>query len=44
MGGLMCSAIVSEGLKMRKSLRIHYRHDTISGVKVSNNFININNL
>ena len=40
----MCSAIVSERLKMRISLRIHYWQDTISGVEVNNNVININKL
>ena len=44
MGGVLCSAIVSERLKMRKSLGIHYWQNTISGVKVNNNDININKL
>ena len=35
MGGVQCSAIVSERLKMRKSLAIHYSQDTISGVEVN---------
>ena len=42
MGGVMCSAIVSEQLKMRKPLGIYYWQHTISGVKVNNNVININ--
>ena len=42
MGGVMCSAIVSEELKIRKSLGIYCSQDTISGVKVNNNVININ--
>ena len=37
MGGVLCSAIVSEQLKMRKPLGIHYQQYTISGVKVNNN-------
>ena len=37
------SAIVSERLKMKKSLGIHYWQDTISGVKV-NDIKNINKL
>ena len=41
MGGVLCSDIVSEQLKMRKSIRIHYSQDAISSVKV-NNVININ--
>ena len=44
MCGVLCSAIVSDQLKMRKSLGIHYWQDTISGVKVNNNVININKL
>ena len=44
MGGVMCSPAVREQLKMRKSLRICYWKDTISGVKVNNNFISINKL
>ena len=44
MGGVLCSAIVSERLKMRNSLGISYWQDTISGVKVNNNVININKL
>ena len=42
MGGVEYSAIVSEQLKIRKSLGIYYWHDTISGVKVNNNVINMN--
>ena len=41
MGGVLCIAIVSERLKIRKSLRIHYWQDTISSVKVNNNVINV---
>ena len=43
-GGVLCSAIVSERLKMRKSLRIHDCQDIISGIEVNNNVININKL
>ena len=42
--GVLCSIIVSEWLKMRKFYGIHYYQDTISGVEVSNNVININKL
>ena len=44
MGGVLRSAIVSERLKMRKSLRIHYSQDIISGVEVNNSVINTNKL
>ena len=44
MGGVRCNATVSEWLKMRKSLRIYYYRDTISGAKVNNNVIVINKL
>ena len=44
MGGVLSSSIVSERLKMRKSIGIHYWQDTIYSVKVSNNVININKL
>ena len=44
MGGVLCSAIVCERLKIRKSLGIHYWKDTIFGFKVNNNVININQL
>ena len=44
MGGVLCSAIVSEWLKMRKSSGVHYGQDTISGVEANNNVININKL
>ena len=44
MGGVLCSTIVSERLKLRKSLEIHYRQDIIFGVEVNNNVININKL
>ena len=43
-GGVLCSAIVSEQLKMRKLLRIHDCQDIISGIEVNNNVININKL
>ena len=43
-GGVLCSAKVNEWLKMRKYLGIYYYHDTISGVEVNNNAININKL
>ena len=42
MGGILFSAIVSERLTMKKSPAIHYLQDTISGVKVNNDAININ--
>ena len=35
-GGALCIVILSERLKMRKSLAINYWLDTISGVKVNN--------
>ena len=41
MGGVLCTAIVSERLKIRKSLGIHYRQEMICGVEVNNNVINI---
>ena len=44
MGSVLCSAIVSEQLKMRKSLGIHCWQDTISGDKYNNNVVNINKL
>ena len=44
MGGVRCSATVSEWLKMRKPLGIYYYQDTISGAEVNNNVININKL
>ena len=44
MGGVLCSAIVSGRLKMRKSLGIYYLHDIISGVEVNSNVVNINKL
>ena len=44
MGGVLCSAIVTERLKMRKSLGIHYEHDIISGVEINNNVINTSKL
>ena len=40
----MCSAIVSERLKMRNSLGIHDWQDTITGVEVNSNVINVNKL
>ena len=43
MNGVLCSVIVSERLKMRKSLAINYWQDTISGVEVSTNVRTINN-
>ena len=39
MGGVLCSVIVSERLKMRKSLAINYWQDTISGIEVNSNVI-----
>ena len=42
MGDVLCSAIVSERLKMRKSLGIHYWQDILSGAEVNKNVININ--
>ena len=44
MGGVRCSATVSEWLEMRKPLGIYYYQDTISGAEVNNNVININKL
>ena len=44
MGGVVCSAIVSELLKMRKSLAIHYWQALTSDVELNNNVININKL
>ena len=35
MGGVLCRAIVSERLEMRKSVAINYWQHTISGVEVS---------
>ena len=42
MCGVVCSAIVSELLKMRKSLAIH--SDVPSDVELNNNVINIKKL
>ena len=44
MSGVLRSVIVSEGLKMRKSLAINYWQDTIFAVEVNNKVININKL
>ena len=44
MSGVLRSVVVSEGLKMRKSLGINYWQDTIFAVEVNNNVININKL
>ena len=44
MGGAVCSAIVSELSKMRKSHAIHYWQDVQSDVEFNNNVININKL
>ena len=44
MGGELCSVIVSERLKMKKSLALNYWQDAISGVEVSSNARNINKL
>ena len=44
MDGVLRSVIVSERLKMRKSLAINYWQDTISGVEVNSNVRNISNL
>ena len=44
MGGVVCSAIVSELLKMRKSLAIYYWQDVLSDVEFNNNVVNINKL
>ena len=41
MGGVLCGAIVSELLKMRKSLAIHYLQDVPSDVELNNNATNI---
>ena len=42
MGGVVCSAIVSELLKMRKSLAIH--SDLPSYVELNSNVINVKKL
>ena len=44
MGVVRCSTTASEWLKMTKSLGIYYYQDTISGVEVYNNVININKI
>ena len=44
MGDVLCGTIVSEQLSVWKSLGIHYWQDTISGVEVNSNVININKL
>ena len=44
MDGVLCSVIVSERLKIRKSLAINYWQDTISGFAVNSNVGNVNNL
>ena len=43
-GGVLCSSIMREWLKIRKSLGIYYWQDTISGTEVNNNVVNINKL
>ena len=43
-GGVVCSAVVSGLLKMRKSIAIHYWQDVPSDVEFNNNVININKL
>ena len=43
MDGVLCSVIVGERLKLRKSLAINCRQDAISGVEVNINVRNINN-
>ena len=43
-GGVVCSAIVSERLKLRKSLAIPYRQGMPSDIELNNNVININKL
>ena len=43
-GGALCSAIVSGRLKIRKSLRIHYWQNLVSGVEVNNNVIKTNTI
>ena len=43
-GDVLCSSIMSEWLKIRKSLGIYYWQDTISGTEVNNNVVNINKL
>ena len=43
-GGVVCSAIMSELLKMRKSIAIRYWQDVPSDAKFNNNVININKL
>ena len=44
MGGVLCSAAVSEWLKMRKFLGIYYYQNAISGAEVNSNVINISKL
>ena len=44
MDGVLFSVIVSERLKMRKSLAINYWQDTISGVEVKSSDRNVKNL
>ena len=44
MSGVLCSAMVREWLRMRKSLVMYYWQDAISRVEVTNNVININKL
>ena len=39
MGGVVCSAIVSELLKMRKSLAIYYWQDVLSDVEFNNDVV-----
>ena len=43
-GGVVCSTIVSERLKLRKSLAIPYRQGMPSDIELNNNVININKL
>ena len=44
MGGVACSALVSELLKMKKSIAIHYWQDVPYDAEFNNNVININKL
>ena len=44
MGGVLRSVLVSERLRMKKSLGIHCGQNVISGVEDNNNVININKL
>ena len=44
MCAVLCSVIMSKQFKMRKSLQINSRQDTISRIEVNSNVRNINKL